>query len=57
MLIFHRRQLEVVLAQYVDHYNGLRPHRSIEAVSYGASANTSLRHEAQASSWEETRNS
>ena len=30
MLIFHRRQLEVVLAEYVDHYNGHRPHRSLE---------------------------
>jgi len=29
MLIFHRRQLEAVLAEYVDHYNGHRPHRSL----------------------------
>jgi len=29
ILIFHRRQLEVVLAQYVDHYNTHRPHRSL----------------------------
>jgi putative transposase len=30
MLIFSRRQLEVVLAEYVDHYNRHRPHRSLE---------------------------
>ncbi len=24
------RQLETVLAEYVEHYNGLRPHRSLE---------------------------
>src|SRR5271165_564256 len=30
MLIFHRRQLEVVLAEYVEHYNTHRPHRSLE---------------------------
>ena len=30
MLIFGRRQLEVVLAEYVDHYNGHRPHRSLD---------------------------
>jgi putative transposase len=33
MLIFHRRQLEAVLAEYVDHYNGHRPHRSLEQAS------------------------
>jgi len=30
MLIFHRRQLEAVLVEYVDHYNTHRPHRSRE---------------------------
>jgi putative transposase len=30
MLIFRRRQLEVVLAEYVDHYNVHRPHRSLD---------------------------
>jgi transposase InsO family protein len=30
LLIFHRRQLEAVLAEYVDHYNGHRPHRSLD---------------------------
>jgi putative transposase len=30
MLIFHPRQLEVVLSEYVDHYNHHRPHRSLE---------------------------
>ncbi len=29
MLIFGRRQLEAVLAEYVDHYNGHRPHRCL----------------------------
>jgi putative transposase len=29
MLIFTRRQLEAVLAEYVDHYNTHRPHRSL----------------------------
>ena len=33
MLIFRRRQLEVVLAEYVDHYNRHRPHRSLEQAS------------------------
>jgi len=33
ILIFHRRQLEVVLAQYVDHYNIHRPHRSLNQTS------------------------
>ena len=33
MLIFHRRQLEVVLAEYVDHYNRHRPHRSLDQTS------------------------
>jgi transposase InsO family protein len=35
ILIFHRRQLEAVLAEYVDHYNGHRPHRSLEQASPG----------------------
>ena len=30
MLIFHRRQLEAVLAEYVGHYNRHRPHRSLD---------------------------
>ena len=30
MLIFHRRQLEAVLTEYVDHYNRHRPHRSLD---------------------------
>jgi transposase InsO family protein len=30
MLIFHRRQLEVVLATFIDHYNTHRPHRSLD---------------------------
>jgi transposase len=30
MLIFHRRQLEVVLSEFLDHYNGHRPHRSLD---------------------------
>jgi len=29
MLIFHRRQLEVVLSEFIDHYNAHRPHRSL----------------------------
>jgi putative transposase len=29
MLIFGRRHLESVLAEYVDHYNAHRPHRSL----------------------------
>ena len=33
MLIFRRRQLEVVLAEYVDHYNSHRPHRSLKQAS------------------------
>ncbi len=33
MLILGRRQLETVLAEYVDHYNGHRPHRSLEQMS------------------------
>jgi len=33
MLIFQRRQLETVLAEYVDHYNSHRPHRSLEQAS------------------------
>ncbi len=30
MLIFHRRQLEVVLGEFVDHYNTHRPHRALD---------------------------
>jgi putative transposase len=33
IVIFSRRQLEAVLAEYVDHYNGHRPHRSLEQAS------------------------
>jgi len=33
MLIFSRRQLEAVLAEYVDHYNRHRPHRSLDQAS------------------------
>ncbi len=33
MLIFARRQLEAVLAEYVDHYNRHRPHRSLDQAS------------------------
>jgi putative transposase len=29
MLVFGQRQLEAVLAEYVDHYNGHRPRRSL----------------------------
>ncbi|MGO8869957.1 MAG: integrase core domain-containing protein, partial [Acidimicrobiales bacterium] len=29
MLIINRRQLEMVLLEFVDHYNGHRPHRSL----------------------------
>jgi hypothetical protein len=29
MLIFGRRQLVLVLAEYADHYNGHRPHRTL----------------------------
>ena len=30
MLIFHRRQLERILSEFVDHYNTHRPHRSLD---------------------------
>ncbi len=30
MLVFNRRQLEAVLSEFVDHYNGHRPHRSLD---------------------------
>jgi len=30
MLIFGRRHLEQVLAEYIDHYNGHRPHRALD---------------------------
>jgi hypothetical protein len=29
MLILGCRQLQAVLAEYVDHYNGHRPHRAL----------------------------
>jgi putative transposase len=29
LLIFGRRHLEAVLAEYIEHYNGHRPHRSL----------------------------
>ena len=30
LLIVNRRHLEAILAEYVEHYNGHRPHRSLE---------------------------
>ena len=30
LMIIGRRHLEVVLAEYVEHYNGHRPHRGLE---------------------------
>jgi len=33
MLIFHRRQLEAVVAEFIDHYNTHRPHRSLDQAS------------------------
>jgi len=33
VLISNRRQLEVVLAVFVDHYNTHRPHRSLDQAS------------------------
>jgi len=30
LLIVSRRHLEAVLAEYVEHYNGHRPHRSLQ---------------------------
>jgi transposase InsO family protein len=33
MLIFTRSQLDAVLAEYVNHYNGHRPHRSLDQAS------------------------
>jgi putative transposase len=30
MLVFNRRQLMAVLSEFVDHYNGHRPHRSLD---------------------------
>ena len=33
MLILNRRQLEHVLAVYIDHYNSHRPHRSLDQMS------------------------
>jgi hypothetical protein len=36
MLILGRRHLETVLAEYVDHYNSHRPHRSLSQRSPAA---------------------
>lgn len=36
LLIVSRRQLEAVLAEYVEHYNWFRPHRSLAAPAAGA---------------------
>jgi len=51
MLIFHRRKLEVVLAEFVDHYNGHRPHRSLDQTAslprFPASASASIPDAAQ----------
>jgi transposase InsO family protein len=33
MLVFSRHQLEAVLSEFVDHYNGHRPHRSLDQAS------------------------
>ena len=33
MLVFNRRHLELVLREYVDHYNTHRPHRSLDQAS------------------------
>ncbi len=33
LLIFHRCKLEAVLAEYIEHYNQHRPHRSLEQAS------------------------
>ena len=33
MLVFNRRQLKAVLSEFVDHYNGHRPHRSLDQAS------------------------
>jgi hypothetical protein len=30
MLIFSERHLRIVMAQYVRHYNGRRPHRALQ---------------------------
>jgi putative transposase len=30
MLVLGRRKLELVLTEYLDHYNGHRPHRSLD---------------------------
>jgi putative transposase len=35
MLIFGERHLRTILAQYEDHYNGRRPHRSRQFSSPG----------------------
>jgi transposase len=29
LLVFHRAQLDTILSEFVDHYNGHRPHRSL----------------------------
>jgi len=33
MLIFGRRPLEAVVHEYVDHYNGHRPHRALRQLA------------------------
>jgi transposase InsO family protein len=40
MLIFGPRHLEAVLAEYVEHYNSHRPHRSLNQRSPSASGAT-----------------
>ena len=42
MLIFGRRYLEAVLAEYVEHYDAHRPHRSLDQRSGTPSAPYSL---------------
>jgi hypothetical protein len=42
MLILGRRHLETVLAEYVEHYNAHRPHRSLAQRAPSASATTPL---------------
>jgi putative transposase len=43
MLIFGRRQLEYVLRVYIRHYNGQRPHRSLDLRPPAASARPPVR--------------
>lgn len=40
VLVFGRRQLEQVVREYVAHYNGERPHRSLELAAPAGSAQT-----------------